>query len=750
MLSDSPDTVRSAWHAALVTGGRGWRRLTTTAVGLAALLLSGLVATAPASAATTTVVFQRYSATNWEPTLLSQAVARDTVRFTPLTGGGVLLQSSNPYATFRLVPPAGDELATGRSYSTDGGLTPPPGAAQMILNATRCSRPQGTATVLEVLRAPDGAITSLAVDYTATCTSGRTADGVVRWNSAVPFVATSSTTPEQPVALAGQDVPATVTLRNEGSGPATLGASALEALVPDGMGTSAIRTDGCAGTTLAPGATCEVGLTLGAVAPLAVRVALVTPDGTAAGRHQQILRVDVLAPPAAPPGLVTPERGLVRIWESGGYLLRVERSCAGEPWKVLQASGGTFADLTLTHPATCAYRTRSVVRDTLSEPSEVVVTGPLPAAVGSEGTFTAVAPVRLADTRSAWPRPRLGPGGVLSVQVTGRGGLPTSGVSAVVLNVTGIAATSDTWLTAYPRGASVPATSQLNVSAGRTRANQVVVAVGAGGVVDLRNAVGSVDLAVDLQGFYSTATGPMGVGYQPQTPWRAYDSRVVSGSSTAPPTVRVPVTGFGWGTYSAADVLVTVVTPAAGGHVTAWSGEGPPPTVSNLNFATGQTVTARAVVPVRRHEDGTSSISVRTAGGPSHVVVDVVGLYGADIAALRFRPTAQERVLDSRVGAAPLADRADRTVSLGAAGPATSVMVNLTALGAASNGYLQVSSGSPWWPGDRPTTSALAFAPREVVPVVATSRTSAAGTSFAVTNRSSSVHVVVDVLGIFY
>ncbi|GAB4069328.1 hypothetical protein GCM10028777_30850 [Angustibacter speluncae] len=716
---------------------------------LAALLLSGLAATAPASAATTTVVFQRYSATNWEPTLRSQAVARDTVRFTSLAGGGVLLQSSNPYATFRLVPPAGDELAAGRSYGTYGGLTPPPGTAQMILNATRCSLPQGTATVLEVLRAPDGAITSLAVDYTATCTNARTADGVVRWNSAVPFVATSSTTPAQPVALVGEDVTATVMLRNEGSGPQVLGASTLQELVPGGLGTSAIRSDGCAGTTLAPGATCTVGLTLGAPTPLDVRVVLATPDGTGVGTHQQILRVEVLPPPSAPAALVRAARGLVHVQETGAYLLRVERSCAAGPWEVLQASGRDFLDETLTYPTTCAYRTRAVVRDTVSEPSSVVVTGPLPVPSGNEGLFTAVPPARLADTRTSSPRARLGPGEVLSVPVTGRAGVPASGVSAVVLNVTGVSSTAGTWVTAYPGGEAVPATSQLNVEPGHTRANQVVVAVGAGGLVDLRNAVGTVDLVVDVQGYYSTVTGPAGGGYLRQPPSRAYDSRTTG--APAPSTVPVALTAPGWPTYAAAEVVLTVVAPTGAGFATVWSGDGPAPTVSNLNFAPGQTVSARAIVPVRRDASGTSWVSVRTAGGSAHVVVDVVGFYGSSADGQRFRPATQHRLLDTRTaGGGALRDRSDAVVPLRAAGPAVTALVNLTAVGATSNGYLQASSGSPWWAGDQPVTSALTFAPNEVVPVAASTATSMSGMDFTVTNRSTSVHVVVDVVGTFY
>lgn len=70
------------------------------------------------------------------------------------------------------------------------------------------------------------------------------------------------------------------------------------------------------------------------------------------------------------------------------------------------------------------------------------------------GRFTPLTPSRLPDTRSGNGAPvaRLGTAGTLSLQVTGRGGVPATGVPAVVLNVTAIDATAPTFLTAWPAG----------------------------------------------------------------------------------------------------------------------------------------------------------------------------------------------------------------------------------------------------------------------------------------------------------
>ena len=81
--------------------------------------------------------------------------------------------------------------------------------------------------------------------------------------------------------------------------------------------------------------------------------------------------------------------------------------------------------------------------------------------------------------------------------------MPTSGVTAVILNVT---VTDCSWLgyiSAYTSGISWPGTSNLNYVIGTTAPNQVVVAVGADGAVILHNASsgGSVQLIADIEGY---------------------------------------------------------------------------------------------------------------------------------------------------------------------------------------------------------------------------------------------------------
>jgi hypothetical protein len=125
-------------------------------------------------------------------------------------------------------------------------------------------------------------------------------------------------------------------------------------------------------------------------------------------------------------------------------------------------------------------------------------------------TFTGVTPARILDTRNGIGgfNARIGGGQTIALTVSGWGGVPlitsTSPVPpiAVVLNVTAVNASSGSYLTVFPDGASQPVASDLNVAAGQTVPNLVVVRLGSNGVVDFFNAAGSTDLIADVVGWY--------------------------------------------------------------------------------------------------------------------------------------------------------------------------------------------------------------------------------------------------------
>jgi hypothetical protein len=118
--------------------------------------------------------------------------------------------------------------------------------------------------------------------------------------------------------------------------------------------------------------------------------------------------------------------------------------------------------------------------------------------------YNPVGPVRILDTRNGtggYTTP-VGPGATISLQVTGKDGVPSSGVTAVVLNVTAVNPTASSYVTVYPDGQARPLASNLNFTAGETIPNLVVVPVGRNGKVDFYNAAGSVNLVADLAGYY--------------------------------------------------------------------------------------------------------------------------------------------------------------------------------------------------------------------------------------------------------
>lgn len=118
------------------------------------------------------------------------------------------------------------------------------------------------------------------------------------------------------------------------------------------------------------------------------------------------------------------------------------------------------------------------------------------------GGLTSLTPDRLLDTREGDGIP-VGPGETRAFQVTGVGGVPAFGVTAVALNVAVTQGTAGSYLTVFPSGKTPPLAANLNFAAYQTTSNQVLVQVGADGMVSVFNALGDVHVVVDVLGWYS-------------------------------------------------------------------------------------------------------------------------------------------------------------------------------------------------------------------------------------------------------
>jgi len=119
------------------------------------------------------------------------------------------------------------------------------------------------------------------------------------------------------------------------------------------------------------------------------------------------------------------------------------------------------------------------------------------------GTRTAsLVPTRILDTRDGTGgfHGKLGPGGVLQLQATGRGGVPTDQVSGVLVNVTVTEPSAASYLKAWPGGEQAPA-SNLNYVPGQTVANLVAVRV-INGKFSIYNNAGTVHVIADVVGWF--------------------------------------------------------------------------------------------------------------------------------------------------------------------------------------------------------------------------------------------------------
>jgi len=157
-----------------------------------------------------------------------------------------------------------------------------------------------------------------------------------------------------------------------------------------------------------------------------------------------------------------------------------------------------------TYSAAGTYRVTLTVTDALAASSSLTRAVSVTAPPTTPGALVSLPPARILDTRigqgASGPVPSTG---TISVQVTGQGGVPATGVSAVALNVTVAAPTAAGYITVWPSGTPQQQTSNLNFQAGQNIPNLVIVPVGADGKIQLFNGSGgTVQLIADVAGYF--------------------------------------------------------------------------------------------------------------------------------------------------------------------------------------------------------------------------------------------------------
>ncbi|GJF29432.1 hypothetical protein KNE206_21320 [Kitasatospora sp. NE20-6] len=334
------------------------------------------------------------------------------------------------------------------------------------------------------------------------------------------------------------------------------------------------------------------------------------------------------------------------------------------------------------------------------------------------GTFTSVQPKRLLDTTTAHAVPSRQ---TTSLTVAGdaNSGVP-AGATAVTLNVTVANTSGIGFLTVWPYGKAMPATSNINwVDGGGAQPNLVTVPVGADGKIGIYNGswASPARVVVDIFGYYTPDTS--GAGFVPLAPTRLFDTRygdvnvakaplgglkqisvkIAGGVSKDGVSLNVPATGV------TAVVLNTTVTRGQGpGWMTVFPAGNTPPLASNLNWTDNKTVANLVTVPVGA--DGKISF-YNAMSGQVDVLADVFGYFTSD-GGDKFHAAGPKRLVDTRTGkGAPLKAQVNgNTVHIdlkdgGVLNGASSVVLNIAALNTQNNGFLAA------WPGytTRPAAS---------------------------------------------
>lgn len=259
------------------------------------------------------------------------------------------------------------------------------------------------------------------------------------------------------------------------------------------------------------------------------------------------------------------------------------------------------------------------------------------------GRFHPLVPSRVLDTRDGNGAPvgALGPQSELTLQITGRGGVPEDGVSAVAINLTSAVPTASTYVSAWPADLPRPLASVLNTSNGRDVPNRVIVQVSQAGAIKLYNNAGSTHLVADVVGWYGQTEEDLGgASFTPLAPFRVVDTRDGTGGV---PTGRMPggtsfaavIAGKGGVPSmqepvppSAVVVNLTAAQPLGPSYFTLWPTETPRPLASDLNMQTG--VDAPNLAIAKLGPDG--GIQLYNNAAPSHAVIDVLGYFSGDVA----------------------------------------------------------------------------------------------------------------------
>ena len=210
---------------------------------------------------------------------------------------------------------------------------------------------------------------------------------------------------------------------------------------------------------------------------------------------------------------------------------------------------------------------------------------------------------------------------VRRLQIGGRFDIPTSGVTAVALNVTAVNALVPGYLTVFPCGTTPPNASNVNYPVGVATPNAAIVGLSSSGELCIFTET-DVDVLIDVTGYFSVA---LHANYQPSSPLRLVDTRSPNPFDARPtahqklePTTVIPQKILF--ASAIAIVNVTATNVETDGWLAIFPCDRPVPSTSTLNFVAGQTVANTTLV----RTNGSAEICVYSTGRVD-LVVDLQG-----------------------------------------------------------------------------------------------------------------------------
>jgi len=502
-----------------------------------------------------------------------------------------------------------------------------------------------------------------------------------------------------------------------------------------------------------------------------------------------------------------PTAGGQSVTASGSdFLPGTTASFAGSPIVIANLTPDQFTFTTPAHAAGLvnAQVTTSIATSPLNAGSGYIYT-PL-------SSYVKLKPFRIADTRShlcgANSCSRLSAGTVLTLQISGYTDPQTSesvpaSAAAVVLNVTAVGGSSFSLFTVWPHGTGQPLASNLNFTAGGATPNLVTVTLGQSSSgdtqreLDIFNALGTVDLVADVEGYFASPSGTAGE-FHAMPPLRVCDTRagqpanVCNGNGANAhdavlgpgQSVKVNVSGKPAGvggtpltipSDGTAEAAVLNLTAVAGSSYTyltvfptsangscAYGGTNGPPPSSTINVSAGIAQANRVFAQLGPDTNGghTTDVCVYNSLGTINFILDANGWFSTTGVAggKQFQPIGPTRVCDTRSGSGtPCAGHtiAANTAQLVAvtghggipsSGP-VAIIANLTAVAGTQYTFLAT------YPADvsRPNTSDINVSAQQVLPnlvVVQLSMGAPVG-SVDVYNSLGSINAILDVGGWF-